>query len=154
MIGFREAFGRLKRWLRPGRAPTTSVDDPDLRVVAGSRDASESATAVLERASELDPTLPAVLCHFLDVPTASAQAVRDILDRDGWHVAVGEAGTAPDAPPPADQAAELTRLLARGVLDPDPANLARENSRMVGLAQRFAGYARGWDVLQPADRRS
>lgn len=152
MIGFRDLVGRLNSWLRPAPGTTLAPDDPNLRVVAAAGDATRSATSVLEEADELDLDRPAVLRHHLELPADRVDTARGLLDEEGWSVSTAAREEAEDAEPDDSTAGTETdpvRVFARRVQDLSATGCARENSRMVGLAQRLGGCAHGWDVLQP-----
>lgn len=111
------------------------VDDGTLVVVGESFDPARADSAVLADLAEKDVRVEGrelILRHVLRLPDAAAAAeAARLLSPDGWTVAPG-----PDGTTHADRQQKVTAL-----------ELARERSRMAGLAQRLGGDAEGWRLL-------
>ncbi len=150
MIGFRRLVASMNRRLRKRDAPALTVDDPDLRVVARTRDPAESATSVLENATALDRERPAVLRHRLVVPAGCENGASEALEADGWQVRVESPGPQQEPGAAVVGGTPGVTLLAHRVQHLSAVVCARENARMVSLAQRLGGRASGWEALQPA----
>ncbi|MBF6330205.1 hypothetical protein [Nocardia transvalensis] len=138
-MGLRSGWRRLL-----GRADATGLDPDrdDLVVVVSSFDDAEACSAALRRAAGWVPEDPAVLRHHLRVPVDQADRVIDIAAQDGY---------APAERTESD--AQIVELVLRRVQLLDALHCSQERSRMAGLAQRHDGVARGWDALQPGDKR-
>ncbi|MDI2126106.1 hypothetical protein [Yinghuangia seranimata] len=127
-------ISRLFRRARPEpEAPL--VDDGSLVVLGESFDPARADSAVLAELAAAGRPVEGrrlILRHVLRLPDAAAadEAAR-LLAPDGWTVAAG-----PDGVTHADRVQEVTAL-----------ELARERTRMAGLAQRLGGDAEGWRLL-------
>ncbi|GAA4954879.1 hypothetical protein GCM10023205_15870 [Yinghuangia aomiensis] len=127
-------IGRFFRRRSADAAPPL-VDDGTLVVVGESFDPARADSAVLADLAEKGVQVEGrelVLRHVLRLPDAAAAAeAARLLAPDGWTVAPG-----PDGVTHADRQQKVTAL-----------ELARERSRMAGLAQRLGGDAEGWLLL-------
>jgi hypothetical protein len=128
-------IGRFFRRRGRADAPPPLVDDGTLVVVGESFDPARADSAVLAELAEKGVPVEGrelILRHVLRLPGASeaAEAAR-LLEPDGWTVAPG-----PDGATYADRQQQVTAL-----------ELARERTRMAGLAQRLGGDAEGWRLL-------
>ncbi|NUU23749.1 MAG: hypothetical protein HOV68_19940 [Streptomycetaceae bacterium] len=127
-------FARLFRRKRP-ETEEPLVDDGSLVVVGESFDPARADSAVLADLAAAGVVVEGrrlILRHVLRLPddAAAAEAGR-LLAPDGWTVAAG-----PDGVTYADRVQHVTAL-----------DLARERTRMAGLAQRLGGDAEGWRLL-------
>lgn len=135
-------IGRLFRRRREEpEAPL--VDDGTLVMVGESFDPARADSAVLADLAEAGVVVEGrqlMLRHILRLPDTDAVAEAGrILAPDGWVV-----GEGPDGTTYADRPQLVTAL-----------ELARERTRMAGLAQRLGGDAEGWVLLgRPASDRS
>ncbi|MGW0664898.1 hypothetical protein [Streptodolium elevatio] len=127
-------IGRLFRRRREEPEPPL-VDDGTLVVVGESFDPARADSAVLADLAEAGVIVEGrqlMLRHVLRLPDAAAvAATARILAPDGWVVTAG-----PDGATYADRPQHVTAL-----------ELARERTRMAGLAQRLGGDAEGWILL-------
>lgn len=128
---------RSRRWFRRGRGESEPplVDDGTLVLVGESFDPARADSAVLADLAEAGVVVEGrqlMLRHVLRLPDppAVAEAAR-LLGPDGWAVSAG-----PDGTTYADRAQRVNAL-----------ELARERTRMAGLAQRLGGDAEGWRLL-------
>ncbi|UGQ09984.1 hypothetical protein LO772_24230 [Yinghuangia sp. ASG 101] len=128
---------RSRRWFRRGREEPEPplVDDGTLVVVGESFDPARADSAVLADLAEAGVVVEGrqlMLRHVLRLPddAAVAEAAR-LLGPDGWAVSAG-----PDGATYADRSQRVNAL-----------ELARERTRMAGLAQRLGGDAEGWRLL-------
>ncbi|WP_436787236.1 hypothetical protein [Yinghuangia sp. YIM S10712] len=131
------AEGRRKRWFRRGRGEPEPplVDDGTLVVVGESFDPARADSAVLADLAGAGVVVEGrqlMLRHVLRLPddAAVAEAAR-LLAPDGWVLSPGPGGVTH-----ADRAQRVDAL-----------ELARERTRMAGLAQRLGGDAEGWRLL-------
>ena len=129
-------MGLLSRWRRhpEPELPSYAVDDAELVVLLRGDDPAASDVAVVRHAVEagLDLDRRLLVRHRL---VGIADDRREELERqlaEGYAVAPG-----PD------------ELWVGRTEVPDGLALARERSRMAGLAQRLGGDVRGWEVLGP-----
>lgn len=117
------------------------ADDGSLSVLGASFDPSRSDSAVVTELSEagLDLERRLLVRHHLRLPGPDAVAeARRVLADEGYAVAA-------EPPPPAEQwQARASRAERVSGL-----SLARERTRMAGLAQRLGGDATGWDLCGP-----
>ncbi|RZS87493.1 regulator of ribonuclease activity B [Motilibacter rhizosphaerae] len=108
------------------------VDDGTLPVLGGSSDPAASDSGVLAALAEsgVDVTRPLLVRHHLLLPDASAvEQVRAVVAEEGYALVATDGG------------ARASRVEV-----PSGLALARERTRMAGLAQRLGGDATGWDL--------
>lgn len=128
--------GGVGRFFRRRPAPEPAlVDDGTLVPVGESFDPARADSDVLTELAAAGVVVEGrqlMLRHVLRLPDAAAvdEAAR-VLAADGWAV-----GPGPDGTTYADRAQQVTAL-----------ELARERTRMAGLAQRLGGDAEGWRLL-------
>ena len=131
-------MGLLSRWRRREEpaAPTYAVDDPALVVLVRAVDPAASDVAVVREAAErgVDLDRPLLVRHHLIGIEARRHDELVAQLAEGYEVAA-----APDG------------LWVGRTEVPDGLALARERSRMAGLAQRLGGDVRGWEVLGPGE---
>ncbi|MCF2531226.1 hypothetical protein [Yinghuangia soli] len=127
-------IGKIFRRKR-GTPEPPLVDDGTLVVVGECFDPARADSAVLGELAEAGVVVegrPLILRHVLRLPDADAVAeAARLLAPDGWTLAAGPGGATH-----ADRQQKVTAL-----------ELARERSRMAGLAQRLGGDAEGWRLL-------
>uniref|UniRef100_UPI0035B55FDE hypothetical protein n=1 Tax=Haloactinomyces albus TaxID=1352928 RepID=UPI0035B55FDE len=145
----RELLARLGRGARSSEPPVIDVDDPDLHVVVEAFDDAEAASTALARAPHWQPDRPAVLRHYLSLPSTDTESVATLLHEDGWTVRESVHGPIPEEPANTSDGEQATTVIALRVQRLDALHCAQASARMAGLAQRFRGRALGWDALQP-----
>ncbi|SER38102.1 hypothetical protein [Actinokineospora terrae] len=131
-------LGRLRTAFTKGERPGLTADAPGLVVVAECFDDAEAASTALTRSGDFRAPDPAVLRHHLSLPVARVAEAAAVVGQDGYtlrELGAGEAGF-------------VLVVAARGQVV-SALECSRERSRMVSLASRLGGDARGWDVLQP-----
>ncbi|KGI81048.1 hypothetical protein IL38_13505 [Actinopolyspora erythraea] len=129
-------------------AGSPDPDDPNLVVVVEAADETESASEVLARSPAWTPESPVVLRYRFAIGPTASRELSAPLEAEGWLLRTGT--ETEDAAPTAGQ--EPMTLIAQCVRLIDAVTCARENSRMVGLAQRHGANLLGWQALQPPSR--
>lgn len=136
---------RLRNRRNSTKRPLISIDDPDLRVVVTAFDATEAASAALDRGARWRPEQPAVLRHHLLLPTSRIDSARELLEPDQWRVRTDD--THPEQRKQQDEGVPVS---ASRIQHLDALHCSQESARMAGLAQRLGGTALGWEALQPS----
>ncbi|SDP52781.1 hypothetical protein SAMN04487905_10542 [Actinopolyspora xinjiangensis] len=144
-MNIRNGLSRLLRLKGGSRgAGFPDPDDPNLVIVVEAADETESASEVLARSPAWNPEAPAVLRYRFAIGTTASRDLRAPLEAEGWllRTGTGTESSTPTAEP------EPATLIAQCVRPIDAVTCARENSRMVGLAQRHRARLLGWQALQ------
>ena len=136
------------RWWPWGRRSRAEVgpallDDGSLTALGSSFDPARADSAVLAelRTAGLDLDRALLVRHHLRLPGLEAvEEARRVLADDGYSVAAEPMPQATGWQVRASRAEQVSGL-----------SLARERTRMAGLAQRLGGAASGWDLCGPRE---